>query len=272
MKYKPDDIPYDLAYEAYRGISFSPDERAKQEQQAYVQHMSQMVKKYGHLPGAKEELERYRDGFIKHYCAWLRARSKVMSPMITGPAKFPFARNEKRIETERKRRNEFAQWKERAIDRLERNLGLRESAISGDDPDATDKLKAKLTKLIEAHEAMKVANKQARKEGAEPPYPAYKLTNSNANIRRVRQRIAELEARAEQESAEIAFDGGVIIDNVEANRVQIVFDAKPNEETRGKLKASGFRWAPSAGAWQRHRSVAAMAAAKRIVSSGSRGQ
>lgn len=133
MKYKPDDIPYDLAYGAYRGISFSPDERAKQEQQAYVQHMSQMVKKYGHLPGADSELERYREGYLKRYCAWLQARTRVMSPMITGPAKFPTARNDKNLEIEHKRLTEYIEWKERAIERLERNLGLRDSGIISSD-------------------------------------------------------------------------------------------------------------------------------------------
>ncbi len=35
------------------------------------------------------------------------------------------------------------------------------------------------------------------------------------------------------------------------NRLKIYFDDKPDPDTRTELKSSGFRWSPSAGAWQR---------------------
>ena len=47
-------------------------------------------------------------------------------------------------------------------------------------------------------------------------------------------------------------------------RVQFIFDDKPDEETRELLKANGFRWAPSQGAWQRQLTPAGKAAAKRV--------
>lgn len=266
MKYGPDDIPYDLAYSAFRGNSFDPEIRAKFVQEGYVRHMNELVNKYGHLPGADAELERYRAGYTKRVCAWLQAKSRVMSPMVTGPAKFPWDRNEKLMEIEHKRRIELTEWSEQAIERLERNLGLRDSGIiSSDDPEALEKLNKKLVKLAVTHSFMKEANAQARKEGKPAPYPDYKLRNSSAMIRGLKKRIAELEARADDTTTEIAFDGGVIIDNVEENRVQIIFDSKPDEETRDKLKARGFRWAPSQGAWQRQRTANALWAAKSIV-------
>ena len=39
--------------------------------------------------------------------------------------------------------------------------------------------------------------------------------------------------------------------NQEDNRLQVVFDGMPDADTRAELKSSGFRWAPSVGAWQR---------------------
>ena len=39
--------------------------------------------------------------------------------------------------------------------------------------------------------------------------------------------------------------------NKDIMRLQIIFDGKPSDETRAKLKESGFRWAPSVAAWQR---------------------
>lgn len=34
-------------------------------------------------------------------------------------------------------------------------------------------------------------------------------------------------------------------------RLQLVFDGKPEDGTRERLKANGFRWSPKNGAWQR---------------------
>lgn len=47
------------------------------------------------------------------------------------------------------------------------------------------------------------------------------------------------------------FDGGRVEANTDANRLQILFDEKPDEETREALKSNGFRWSPKAEAWQR---------------------
>ena len=39
--------------------------------------------------------------------------------------------------------------------------------------------------------------------------------------------------------------------NAEANRLQILFEEKPDAATREELKSNGFRWSPKAEAWQR---------------------
>lgn len=103
----------------------------------------------------------------------------------------------------------------------------------------------------------------------EPPklpnvYPAYELSNNNANIRRIRQRIAELEAKKENPAEGWEFDGGKVVVNQSMNRLQIVFDDRPDEGLRSELKGEGFRWAPSQGAWQRQLTDNAMRAARRI--------
>ena len=52
--------------------------------------------------------------------------------------------------------------------------------------------------------------------------------------------------------------------NREDNRLQVFFDGKPDEATRTELKISGFRWAPSVGAWQRQLTDNAIRAADRL--------
>ena len=148
--------------------------------------------------------------------------------------------------------------------------------ISSDDPKALEKLQEKVTALEANQDKMKKANAYYRKHKTmrgypgisddsadeadrriknsysweQQPYPSYKLTNNNANIRRIKQRIKELENKSAI-SAEDGweFTGGSVVMNTENNRIQILFDNKPDEEVRSELKGRGFKWAPSQGAW-----------------------
>lgn len=94
-------------------------------------------------------------------------------------------------------------------------------------------------------------------------FPGYALQNNNANIHRVEERIKQLErvaalrasaAETESQSVEwqIGGDRCRVEKNVEDNRLQLFFSGKPSQPTRDALKSSGWRWAPSVGAWQRH--------------------
>ncbi len=96
-------------------------------------------------------------------------------------------------------------------------------------------------------------------------FAAYQLSNNNANIRRMKERVKELQAKEDTPSSEIEFNGGAIIDNADDDRVQIDFDEKPDDDMRSKLKESEWRWARSTGVWQRKRTSAALVSAKQIV-------
>lgn len=165
--------------------------------------------------------------------------------------------------------------------------------ISGDDPNALNKLRAKLESLERLQNRMKAANSAIRMKdqakgdaklsemGYSPSdikelrstdfcgrigYPAYQLSNNNANIRRIRERIEELEKRQESPAPDgWKFDGGEVVINTELNRLQIVLDDRPDADTKQALKSHGFRWAPSQGAWQRQLTDNAIHAAKAIT-------
>lgn len=165
------------------------------------------------------------------------------------------------------------------------------TAISSDDPDALDKLEAKLSKLQAAQEWDKGLNAYYRKhktvkgyegisdeeaaradkelsemrEGIRRPVPSWQLSNRNAEINRLKQRIAALQRVDRMEHVEIDFEGGQIVTNEEVNRVQILFDAKPDEEVRSKLKSNGFRWSPREKAWQAQRTPRYLERAKYIL-------
>lgn len=42
-----------------------------------------------------------------------------------------------------------------------------------------------------------------------------------------------------------------VIENAEINRLQIVFDGKPNDEVRTIIKSNGYKWSPKNKTWQR---------------------
>lgn len=85
----------------------------------------------------------------------------------------------------------------------------------------------------------------------EKPYASYQLSNNNANIRRLKQRIELLNCHRNTNYPGWKFYGGEVTANKEANRMQIFFDDKPDESIRTELKRNGFRWALKEKAWQR---------------------
>jgi len=169
--------------------------------------------------------------------------------------------------------------------------------ISSDDPEALVKLKEKYLALEKQREAAKLINRLYKKhkgdwakiqaEGGlsdkrvaaiqarmstdvyDKPFPGYHLSNLGAKIRTAKKRVDDLLAESERRQTpagpQLAGRGWKVIENAEENRVQVVFDGKPDADTRKKLKAAGFRWAPSQGAWQRLLNANGRAAAARVA-------
>lgn len=163
------------------------------------------------------------------------------------------------------------------------------TAISSDDPDALDRLRAKLAHLKAIHERMVLVNRLLRGKktdeeiAAATSLPAssvaalrkpdalgrtgfadYRIKNSSAQIRATEQRLAELESRRAA-TPHPSVDVGVARIEQTANRVRIVFPAKPAPAMIHALKAGGFHWSPTVGAWQRMLSPQAWSEARRIL-------
>ena len=129
-----------------------------------------------------------------------------------------------------------------------------EGVISSDDPKAIEKLEEKIKILEQQKEIVKARD-----------HEWYELPYINADIRRLKDRIKELKELEEMNFQDIIFTGGKVIQNKEINRIQILFDDKPNEDIRGILKHHGFKWARSQGAWQRLFNKNGIYAANRAV-------
>ena len=80
----------------------------------------------------------------------------------------------------------------------------------------------------------------------------YQLKNNGANIRRMRDRLAELEKKAVATMKVTARADGIrVVENTDDDRLQIFFPGKPDAGTIKKLKAKAFHWSPRNGCWQR---------------------
>lgn len=159
--------------------------------------------------------------------------------------------------------------------------GVGKGGISSDDPEAITKLQAKIDAGKDLQAFMKAANKIVRRKGDSNSkvatlvqlgmtdaealklltpdfcnrygFAPYMLSNNNANMKRMEERIEQLRAAPTARQEFFYCEGEVrIVVAPELNRTQVFFPGKPPEAVRSALKAHGFRWARSQGAWQRH--------------------
>ena len=210
--------------------------------------------------------------------------TRCPSVLITGAGNFPVSKKEKQMNAYRKNAQEYGEIQEI----LYKIKGIGMGGISSDNPKAMEKLKEKLFTLEQNQEQMKQVNAYYKKhkmlEGCsllseaekkrltsyiekdynaeKRPYNSFTLTNNNAKIKHTKERIAELEKKDSLKGWK--FESGEVVANKEVNRLQIVFDEKPEEELRAKLKLNGFKWSPSQNAWQRLLNQNAVRAVKRI--------
>jgi len=99
-------------------------------------------------------------------------------------------------------------------------------------------------------------------------YNWFTMPYLNRDIKEVEKRIAILEKNQSQGEKETLIEGGKIVYNGEAQRLQIFFDGVPSKEVREALKAHAFKWAPTAKAWQRTLTENAKYAVNTLIKNG----
>ena len=190
---------------------------------------------------------------------------------------------------------------ETAQDLERRAASVGSAGISSDDPEAVAKLRAKLESLTGGRDRMKAINAAWRKHGKPRPDNAeawgriaqtlgfnvdnvrldmardfmhrapytYAVTNIGSEIRRLEQRIKDLEqAETMPDREAIEGEGWRIWEDRDENRLFITHDAKPSAEVRTALKRHGFRWNRYATAWSRLLNESAWANAKFLAENG----
>lgn len=234
--------------------------------------------------------ERYSKKMAEYYNKESSIGMMCPSVMISGAGNFPVKKKERQLAAW-ERNHEFYQYVQGILAKIENILYGRE-IIKSDDERAIEKLEEKLEDMKKLQEDMKAANKALRLKDKEAGndqlreigyseesieelrkpdylgrvgYPNFQLSNNNANIHRVEERLKRLKAVKERGSSEQEYKTFKVVENTEAMWYQIIFDGKPDAEIRTLLKSNGFKWAPSQGAWQRQITSNGKWALKKVV-------
>lgn len=223
------------------------------------------------------------DRLVERYCAKLASwtnrnnanEGSCPSIMICGGGNFPVRKKQKqnaRRDTLMREYNEISE----ILDKI-KSYGVGGFPILSGDADAIERLKQKIADAEKAQETMKLRNAYYRKhktlkgcegvpdslaaklDAAIPttfekvPYASWELSNNNANIKRVKERLAKLEREKSAEAGAWDTEGLAltVVENKEIMRLQVIFEDKPSAEVRDLLKGAAFHWSPSQNAWQR---------------------
>ena len=227
-------------------------------------------------------LDRYARQLALYYNEESRIGCMCPSVMVSGGSNFPVQKKERQVKAWEKNRENL----EKANHILSEIQSAGTGSIDFSDPNAREMLQERLDRVQDIHSEHLKANAYYRKhktldgcpgisekdaewlnrpgvfncgENGTPlelngqPFPAYELQGETAKIKRLKDRLKKYDDQHSMsaDGRETAFDGGKIVRNVEQNRLQIVFEDKPDEDMRSSLKSNGFRWSPRNGAWQR---------------------
>lgn len=284
---------WDLAVCAFDGTSHSPEERARFYIHSYEDTLQSDLKL---IPN--EEQERYTAKFREWVRTLFERHSRILSPMITGPARFPTSRNNKANNAYDNAVNEFEEWRKRAVKainkriedakpeeqkqaeewlRLKRDIEDIAATLKAIDtgenkysyrPLFVSSLYGKLERIANNGKADLIlkATEYIKQLNETLPKPIFTARHKFWKLSEVVQASIKKESELRgKDDAEMAFDGGMVVKNYSEDRLQILFDEKPDHETISKLKHNGFRWSPRFKAWQRQLTSNSFYACARVI-------
>lgn len=247
---------------AYDVVSFDPEKRMENFIREFEQCEVEIENKCKEFEGV--DVEKIKQKHFDLAVEFLNAESRCMSWAITGPAKFPVKRAEARQRTSEDRLNRLVDFR----NGLEKYLKKITRATETED-DKKEKWEKQIEQLKARQEMMKDVNAMIRKglkkeaeekyglEEIKPDcfgvvgYPAYKLSNNLANIKRLEEQVKKIDAMRNTTNEGFEVDGVKVEYDPTEIRYNIYFASIPDEVMRTKLKSHGFKWSPRRQAWTR---------------------
>lgn len=281
-----------LAYNAFYWTSFSPD---KLGERVLLEHEEQLNKDLLNIP--QDDQERYIESYKKYLSAWLNSHSRCASSVITGGANFNVRRAEKANQSQHAKLEQLSEWREKALKAILRKVENNKSDALKQH-EAFDALRENImerviiihdintgveTRYYKAAFVNHIYNKvetYAKRGEVDVVNRAIDLIRScNKSMSVIiteRHKFFKLGEVAEsyrekqldracRENTSIQFKGGLIINNYQENRIQLIFDQKPSFNTIYQLKHLAFKWSPRFNAWQRQMTQNAVDATKQFL-------
>lgn len=283
-----------LAIDAHKGVSFSPEKRGHYYIKEYTQLLELDIESLKKAECTEEDILYYTNKFKSLFAAWMSRKCSCISSMIAGPSKFQIKRAEKANQREDNAFKVFDQWRtyyfkklnkpyhpsnpdeeledarKRLSDREKNQTHMKQVNALCRKKNAAELLKSELGLSDSTIHAL--LNPRYSSDGT--GYPRYKLTNNGAMIRSLTKRVEMLEEKidlrqkvvtGEKEVEEWAFEGGIVLVNREVDRVQILHDSKPEKAVSKAISDRGFKWSSLNIAWQRKITPQAIVDAKRLM-------
>jgi len=260
------------------------------------------AKENNRLEEYNQAFERYYAVILKKNKEVISARTGTFSTAVTGGAGIKSSqirKNEAKQKREYEINKELIDYIEKAekkLNEVARNPDqfYKDQAIKRTDKNAIEKLNQKLEQLEAEKDFIKRSEKACKEYQKMKDFSVFEKYNIpqkeakeyvsqierhgiplirgnasiNAEIRRVKERIASLEKSKATEDENFDIENGRILVNKEAQRVQIFFDNIPDANTREALKKRAFKWAPSVKAWQRTLTGNAIDAVRYLIKDG----
>ena len=260
----------ELARRAFYWTSMSPDKRGEDTINDYTEDLRSFLASIPeqHHSWAKER-------YISKFRDWLSAKSRTFSVMITGASGFNNNRHAKANNREEVAYKDFTEWRAYMVKRLNRKEKLSLDAEFMETEQKIEELKQlqermkEINKIVRSKKTSEIEKideivamgytEESAMEIIKPDQfnrlgiPGYRLSNNNANIKHYEEKLEKLRTRLDAREngvAEREINGIRIIENVEADRLQLFFDGIPESKIRDELKKNGFKYAPTIGCWQ----------------------
>lgn len=287
------------AINAHRGTSFSPEKRGEQLIKDYDEQLTNDLEQI--KEATSEVKETYKSRYIKHLNAWLSAKSRIVSTMISGGSNFPVRRMQKYNGWEDNAYKAFSEFRDKALNGIKKQIqrdkpeeqkqdeawkSIERNILSsaGTIMDIDNGVNTWSARQLFVSSITGFINRMAKNGQAEHVKKAIELirllnskhtkpiiTEKNSIFKLVEVAEAAAETKrdaANRENQIFEFEGGEVVLNYEIDRVQITHHQKPTKEHLNELKAKGlntFNFSFQNTAWQRKITRDAIAAACRIT-------
>ena len=257
------DIPLEAGYEAHRGTSNVPNQRAQQEQQGHAEWLLEVYNEVSALAGPErmEEFEArfavFREQAKARKLSLLAVHSNLLSTLVAGGSGFDHKRAERTNSAYDNALRSYLAWVDAAAQALRAPYlppappvdPLTLPTRTGE-AGAVTELKAKIAAAQALQDRMKAVNAAMRKHAKKgqdaqvaamveagvtegearallnPRFSSrqgFEITSNGANIRRLTEQLEKAERLAATETSEYTINGVRVVDNAEEDRVQMFF-------------------------------------------------